>query len=283
MVKLVCTEGRLDITLRSIGADSLEVGLLKVEEICKTVENDLRITFYKDWHKFRELLAFGRAIVRGYENNLCKDNVILTVFSDSANEDMQNDHHASSMNAGILAVRRQSKMYDEILSRALQDIPSSCEGVTQTKDKRLFLGGLIDYITNLQHTSEDKTSQEVFSGIEDCMQMLREIKDDDVIYVTDEDGECMSISQCLQSLPHSCEYNFPNLWKLYRTREFEKCKLGVVHYLATVMSDDSDIMSFMYKNFSDDTISEFQDGENGVYPHINAIFTKVLAMQNFHY
>ncbi len=290
MVKLVCTEGRLDITFHTTKEISLKRSLSKVEKICKITATDLCITFHEDRSKLQEMLAFGRAIIRGYNNNLCKDSVILTAFSDSARHIELHDSRIGSMNAGILAVRRQSRTYAEKISKALQEIPSSRKGVTQTRDKCLFLGSLIDHITNLQYTSKDKTSQEVFSGIEDYVQMLREAKEEDVIYVTSEGG-CMSISQCLENLRghshgynNSHSYNMRTMRNLFRTREFEKCKLGVVHYLAMAMDNDSDVMDiYMYRNFSYQIIDEFQNGENGVYPRINAIFTKILASENFHY
>ncbi len=284
----------LDVDLCTYGVTPDEA-CDEVRRICEIVEEDLIITFGKShdtsYNAWQSLTKFSEAVIGGYKENPHKEDVVFSVHANVSfivSSTNWESRTLDTINDQILAERKKTRTFHSKLAQALRETPfSPCrEGATQTKDGQLFLGKLSNFVDSLQFTSENKTNLEVFSEIENYVQMLKEPKEEEeIFYVTDANYKTMSITRCFEKMVVECDaYDAQeNADALYKTRKFQKCKLGAVYELVAIFLDRDIIRSEAIRLLCGKVIMAFQHGDGGDYPHINEIFKTILAENNFHF
>ena len=149
-----------------------------------------------------------------------------------------------------------------------------------------------NFLSKLEVNSWDENEGEIIDKIDQFVKKLKgesekKDKDDIFIYVDDYNRKFFRLNDCLDK--HVCWDQYEvrgEAYTLFRSRKFEKCKIGVVYELIALYYGESDIQSDFLGEFGSEKVWEFQDDDpdDGIeYKHAKLFFTWLIKQYNFCY
>ena len=246
-------------------------GCKELKKLCKETDINLEIIFRGISESTKsQVMEASSYIIDGYKENINKEDLTFILSVDNNMLSYIED----AINSYMAIERNKTKTFEEKFLKALKRKP---EYGIQTKDMKLEL---IEFLEDPKY--ECKTNSLVSKDIEKLVQRLKDEivneKEDEIYIICN--NEVITLTQFMKdNLYWDVHDARSEASSLYRTREFEKCKLGVAYDMIALYLKESDIRSYFLKKYDKIRVREFQRD----FTHLYLFFKTHLMELNFRY
>ena len=248
---------------------TFEKGCEEIKELCRKTDVSLKIIFRSISENTKsQILQVSNYVVDGYRENMHKEDITFILFVDKMFFYIDDE-----INRRMAIERNKTKTFEEKFLKALKKKPENL----QTKDKKLEI---IEFLEDPKYNCEYKTNSLIAKDIKNLVQKMKDdlaSEEKDEIYITCDD-EVMTLTRFVKdNLYWDGQDARSEANSLYRTKEFEKCKLGAAYDMIALHLKESDIRSHFLRGFDKIKVREFQND----FTHLYLFFTTHLMNINF--
>ncbi len=254
-------------------------GCEEIKRLCEETDMNLEIIFRSISESTKSRVVEASSyVIDGYKENVNKENLTF-VLSVNNNMFYLTEH---AINNRIAIERNKTKTFEEKFLKALKKKPENSESDIQTKDGGLSFNELTEFLEDLKCSCENKTNSEIFTEVENLVQKLKDEstneKEDEIYIICDD--EVTTLTRFMKKHIYFGKYDAANeASSLYRTREFEKCKLGVAYELIALYLKEDYTRSYFLWKYDKIKVREFQRD----FTHLHFFFKSHLMKLNFRY